>query len=667
MLFNRALAEGLPAEWTMHIIVPVHKSRDPLDPGNYRTHMTGHTLAKLYGAVLEAKLSSYAEHEGLRAPGLAKVECGSVAPIRSVAVANIDGLQCLLFGNSAGVLYVFELLVACMEVNDSKRAKSVQSKHKIFSEEGETLEILSAAEPERGFFVVADDMERIFKVMIIKRSSFKVGSSEVSILVGSFFGTQSLTVQAASKRPSICIFAQTNEHAALVFRDGETLSACAVYGGGYSMTSTASFHTERSPFSLIAVCRNGQLLISYLDIMPKLCWDILRLDGTPSLVTYHKASECAIVSCQGPNSAWICFIQAQGLQNVLRVELGEHCLPTFLGIVDILNHHNVSRHVDCCLIVGSKVQDESLGSMSFLSYGKFSPGNQKMQYEAHFIAKHQTDTPFLCYCAFFGSRRETLLANNGHELMSRLPLQTSDTDKRPCLAVGGFGKVVLYFLALEPEESSEGKEVVHLEKALEFPSPGKSFVTGLASLPDNTLLVVEELYGISIFHVQKAVVATPLATHKFHNPVQAVFPLSSCELLVAVYGEGITLMLRNKDEELAYQVERLHLEDIIEKRRAQENEHSSSINIVSVQEESEITLTRLLPSLEPCANLTLPFTATKFLLGKLGIFMETHPSVFGDKVASIAKTLVVITQFGEVGTLIFHHHYQIGSIRLMHG
>ncbi|MCO5600752.1 hypothetical protein L7F22_054867 [Adiantum nelumboides] len=68
MLFNRALAKGLPAEWTMHTIVPIHKSGDPLDPSNYRTIMIGHTLAKLYGAVLEAELSSYVEREGLRAP-----------------------------------------------------------------------------------------------------------------------------------------------------------------------------------------------------------------------------------------------------------------------------------------------------------------------------------------------------------------------------------------------------------------------------------------------------------------------------------------------------------------------------------------------------------------------------------------------------------------------
>ncbi|MCO5571119.1 hypothetical protein L7F22_024851 [Adiantum nelumboides] len=71
MLFNRALARGLPAEWTMHAIVPIHQSGDPLDPSNYRTIMIGHTLAKLYGAVLEAELSFYAEREELRAPGQA--------------------------------------------------------------------------------------------------------------------------------------------------------------------------------------------------------------------------------------------------------------------------------------------------------------------------------------------------------------------------------------------------------------------------------------------------------------------------------------------------------------------------------------------------------------------------------------------------------------------
>ena len=49
----------------MHTIVPIHKARDVLDLGNYRTIMIGHILAKLYGVVLEEELSTYAEGEGL--------------------------------------------------------------------------------------------------------------------------------------------------------------------------------------------------------------------------------------------------------------------------------------------------------------------------------------------------------------------------------------------------------------------------------------------------------------------------------------------------------------------------------------------------------------------------------------------------------------------------
>ena len=58
-IFNRAIGEGFPEEWTQHTIVPIHKSSDTLDPGNYRTIMIGHILAKLYRAILEAKLNAY--------------------------------------------------------------------------------------------------------------------------------------------------------------------------------------------------------------------------------------------------------------------------------------------------------------------------------------------------------------------------------------------------------------------------------------------------------------------------------------------------------------------------------------------------------------------------------------------------------------------------------
>ncbi|MCO5554492.1 hypothetical protein L7F22_008021 [Adiantum nelumboides] len=85
----QALVEGLPAEWTMHIIVPIHKSGDPLDLGNDMTIMIGHTLANLYG-VLEAGISSYAEGEGLRAPG----QTGFRRPFSTID--HIFTLRCLI-------------------------------------------------------------------------------------------------------------------------------------------------------------------------------------------------------------------------------------------------------------------------------------------------------------------------------------------------------------------------------------------------------------------------------------------------------------------------------------------------------------------------------------------------------------------------------------------
>lgn len=56
-VFNRAICEGFPTSWTEHIIVPLFKSGDPMVPGNYRTIMIGHYLAKIYGSILELELS----------------------------------------------------------------------------------------------------------------------------------------------------------------------------------------------------------------------------------------------------------------------------------------------------------------------------------------------------------------------------------------------------------------------------------------------------------------------------------------------------------------------------------------------------------------------------------------------------------------------------------
>jgi hypothetical protein len=67
-MFNRALCEGFPPTWSTNTISPIHKSGDPLDPNNYQTIMIGHTMAKLYGSVLEAELSAFAEYQGHKAP-----------------------------------------------------------------------------------------------------------------------------------------------------------------------------------------------------------------------------------------------------------------------------------------------------------------------------------------------------------------------------------------------------------------------------------------------------------------------------------------------------------------------------------------------------------------------------------------------------------------------
>ena len=70
-LFNRVMCEGLPDSWRLSTIVPIFKSGDPMIPGNYRTIMVGHTLARLYASILEQKLSGWAEEEGVRAKGQA--------------------------------------------------------------------------------------------------------------------------------------------------------------------------------------------------------------------------------------------------------------------------------------------------------------------------------------------------------------------------------------------------------------------------------------------------------------------------------------------------------------------------------------------------------------------------------------------------------------------
>ena len=68
-LFNGALVKGFPPSWTLHSIAPIHKASDPMDPGNHKTMMVSHRLAKLYGLFIEQEINGLEERFGFKALG----------------------------------------------------------------------------------------------------------------------------------------------------------------------------------------------------------------------------------------------------------------------------------------------------------------------------------------------------------------------------------------------------------------------------------------------------------------------------------------------------------------------------------------------------------------------------------------------------------------------
>ena len=71
-LFTAVFRSGrYPPEWALGVITSLHKKGDPTDPNNYRGITIGHTLARLYAAVVNARLASWLEARGLRATGQA--------------------------------------------------------------------------------------------------------------------------------------------------------------------------------------------------------------------------------------------------------------------------------------------------------------------------------------------------------------------------------------------------------------------------------------------------------------------------------------------------------------------------------------------------------------------------------------------------------------------
>jgi len=68
-LFNQAVKEGFPKLWTESLIIPIFKNEDTNNPSNYETTMISPLVDKLYGNILEKKLSIWIESEGKQAKG----------------------------------------------------------------------------------------------------------------------------------------------------------------------------------------------------------------------------------------------------------------------------------------------------------------------------------------------------------------------------------------------------------------------------------------------------------------------------------------------------------------------------------------------------------------------------------------------------------------------
>jgi hypothetical protein len=63
-LFNLVVKHNIPKPWTQSLIVPIFKSGDKINTSNYRTIMISLILSKLYGNILENKISIWLEsHE----------------------------------------------------------------------------------------------------------------------------------------------------------------------------------------------------------------------------------------------------------------------------------------------------------------------------------------------------------------------------------------------------------------------------------------------------------------------------------------------------------------------------------------------------------------------------------------------------------------------------
>ena len=66
-MFNLALQYGMAHDWGMSWIKPLHKGEDANNVKNYCTIMVVSLMAKLFGCIMEMKISEWAENNDKRA------------------------------------------------------------------------------------------------------------------------------------------------------------------------------------------------------------------------------------------------------------------------------------------------------------------------------------------------------------------------------------------------------------------------------------------------------------------------------------------------------------------------------------------------------------------------------------------------------------------------
>ena len=67
LVLNKIFLGTFPSAWSTQVIQPIFKDGDVLDCNNYRGISVGPVLAKLYAMVLEARITQWAEEQGVRA------------------------------------------------------------------------------------------------------------------------------------------------------------------------------------------------------------------------------------------------------------------------------------------------------------------------------------------------------------------------------------------------------------------------------------------------------------------------------------------------------------------------------------------------------------------------------------------------------------------------